>query len=207
MAIIFLCVAMVVSVGALVGVYAASTQNYKTGFNINYSVGDNIAAKVTGYYQYEGSEKVLMGDVQFNANDSTSGSMTAPDLQISPEVNKVRFIYSIENLAQSQFYFSATWEDLQINIDSEGNVVPDVGNENNKNVCIAFDIYPTLAEVPAEFQPSNCVNAPSFNELVDNSLNSQRVCVLTISVSNVNRSAYCHSDINGGLVLYLTSAN
>ncbi|MBO5395191.1 MAG: hypothetical protein J6A28_04780, partial [Clostridia bacterium] len=45
-AVVGLAFALFAVLGALIGVFAATSQSITTGFNINYTVGDNVAAAI-----------------------------------------------------------------------------------------------------------------------------------------------------------------
>ena len=48
---IILAVALLVAVGGIFGVYAATQQNVQTSFSVTYSIGENVAVAIGAYNQ------------------------------------------------------------------------------------------------------------------------------------------------------------
>ena len=84
--IIGLCCAFVLVIGAVVGVWAATSQTINAGFKVVYDVGDNVAAKVrTEYYvpNMDADEDGEEDGVQTVLNDKNDNQVTADDGYIS----------------------------------------------------------------------------------------------------------------------------
>ena len=76
------CVVMLVIVGAIIGVLAASSQNLNVGFTVSYSVGDNVAVAVrTEYYQpgLDSDEDGEEDGVQTARTDSSGNEVSGID--------------------------------------------------------------------------------------------------------------------------------
>ena len=126
-----LCLGFLMVVGAVIGVWAASTQNYKAGFNVSYSVGDNVAAKVrTEYYvpnqdsdsdgKEDGAVAVTTneegetvtdekGYVTFNAGDGNEdgSEVYIGNFKLSPQTPKAVFYFTIHNILDEGYVMLA----------------------------------------------------------------------------------------------------
>ena len=123
-AVVALCVALLCVVGALIGVYAASTQSLKSTFNVNYSVGSGIAAKANATYEVGGVTKNMTTDgkaeaqdgsntiLEFNVNDSntTPGALSIPEnVELSTTNQSILFVFYFQNIGEKTIQVSTTW--------------------------------------------------------------------------------------------------
>ena len=91
----WLSVALVVALSAVVGVYAATTQNVKSSFNVTYNVEKGVAATVTAYYQEEGGELTPFGLTLFGLDEkeTVTKELEGPEIVFDADVQAVRYIY------------------------------------------------------------------------------------------------------------------
>ena len=207
--VVSLCLGFLMVVGAVIGVWAASTQNYKAGFNISYSVGDNVAAKVrTEYYvpnaDYDsngvedGAHTVTTneagdtvtgedGYVTFNAGDSneTGAEVYIGDFGLTPQTPKVIFYFTIHNL-----------------IETDGSYIQVIVDEtytSRENVTVK-----TTYLNPESFTLTSSASTMSAddytNKQYDNvSAQGYKIIRVEIAVRNQNKSASIEGDIGLGL--------
>ncbi|MBQ8909235.1 MAG: hypothetical protein IJY90_03010 [Clostridia bacterium] len=119
--IIGLCCAFVLVIGAVVGVWAATSQTINAGFKVNYNVGENVAVEVrTESYvptqdldgdKNEDGAQIAHNDVQgnkvtneqgyivFNAADTTAQkAVYIGDFTINPQHPTIEFYFTIHSL-------------------------------------------------------------------------------------------------------------
>ncbi|MBE7074031.1 MAG: hypothetical protein E7379_02965 [Clostridiales bacterium] len=104
LAVFLLVFSLIAITGALIGVYAATMQSMDADFNIKYEVGQNIAAKVSAYYQIQGENIVEMGDIQYDINSVQQIEQLGQGHNIALTADKtyVDFTYTFENASTSQ---------------------------------------------------------------------------------------------------------
>ncbi|MBO5394926.1 MAG: hypothetical protein J6A28_03370 [Clostridia bacterium] len=198
--IIALCVALLTIVGALIGVFAAETQSVKSEFEVEYTVGTNIAAKITGTYQVgNGTVKSMTTDGQaaaenksntdliFNVNtdNATPGALSVPeDIVLDSTNNYVTLVFTFENLSDttafevtSDWYIDASYTKLFKNITTE---------TTYSNSTYTGSTTPTTGTI----DPST--DGIDFSKYLGEPVNAGNTLVVTIklSIANINQSAY-----------------
>jgi len=205
--VVSLCLGFLMVVGAVIGVWAASTQNYKAGFNVSYSVGDNVAAKVrTEYYvpnaDYDsngvedGAHTVTTneagdtvtgedGYVTFNAGDSneTGAEVYIGNFNLTPQTPKIIFYFTVYNMLEEGY--------LQVVVDED--------YTTKENVSVK-----TTYVNPESFALSSSASTMSVddytNKQYDNaSAQGYKIVKVEIAVKNQNASAAIAGDIALGL--------
>ncbi|MBO5395109.1 MAG: BspA family leucine-rich repeat surface protein [Clostridia bacterium] len=137
---------LLAAVGALVGVFAASTQGLSSSFSVSYTLGNNLAARVrTEKYVpnldtdgdgvedgavniiYDSNENEIERDAQdyvvFNANDNTSEKdVYIGEVNLNPYASKAYFYFTIESLMDSGYIrvlCTPTYNEDRKNIDAD----------------------------------------------------------------------------------------
>ena len=137
---------LLAAVGALVGVFAASTQGLNSSFSVSYTLGKNLAARVrTEKYVpnldsdgdgtedgavniiYDSNENEIERDAQdyvvFNANDNTSEKdVYIGEVNLNPYASKAYFYFTIESLMDSGYIrvlCTPTYNEDRKNIDAD----------------------------------------------------------------------------------------
>ncbi|MBE7074121.1 MAG: BspA family leucine-rich repeat surface protein [Clostridiales bacterium] len=207
--VISMCLGFLMVVGAVIGVWAATTQNYKAGFNVSYSVGDNVAAKVrTEYYvpnqdsdgdgKEDGAITVTTneagndvehdgnGYITFNSSDeSTEKEVYIGNIKLTPQTPKVYFYFTIHNL-----------------IETDGNFIQVIVNgnyETRNNVTVKTTYLNT--ESFALSSSASIMSADDYvNKQYDNvsGLGVKIIC-FELSVIDINKQATIEGDIALGL--------
>ena len=206
-------VAFIALGGAAFGVYAALKHSLKHQFNVKYEVGENIAAKVTAYYQFDTDEEMTeINSITFNASDAEQTenlTTAATELTLGEGKKSVRLVYVFENIGTYGFKVGATWAGMT-------NDALNSTNTSYKNMYIARNTYNSLEAVPAEVAAAteaptvhlfdegaftlNCVYATN-----DMSLPTVGVMVITMTIADDSQEAYCYSTSTDGLSFALES--
>jgi len=189
-----LCVGMLALVGTLVGVLAASSQSLKVGFDVNYSVGDEVAAKVKTQYIVPGSEEGLQtatqnsngevvtnaeGYVVYNAGDSNgSKSIDVGQFTLTPKTPSVEFYFTIHNMLQEGFVQVIFGKDY-----TAKNMTLKTYYANTDDLSLtAYSIDPTLWK--------------TYNHVANAAPNGCKMIKVVVSVDNINASASIAGDFN-----------
>ena len=185
---ITLSIAFVCVLSVLFGVWAATSQDLNSRFTVKYDVANNIAVKITASYQYYGEETATpLGSIQYNVDDSTVGSIENPTINLSVDKPAVKFIFEFENVGENEMVLSVSWADLENNLNSDGSIIEGVTTNNNKNVFVLGD------PLGANW---NTTEIRVFGQSVPLTRYE-----LVIRVADINKSAYCYSDDDGGFTL------
>ncbi|MBQ8444664.1 MAG: hypothetical protein IJX25_04860 [Clostridia bacterium] len=136
-----LAVALCVVAGGLIGVWAATQQSVNTTFNVQYSVGQHIAARVSAAYQVGTQDTVAtaaetsMGEISFDTTAAEHESatdyhqITGSTINLTPDKTYVLFTYTFENTSAST-KFTATLTDTSM----ASNVTVKYNNDESKVV-------------------------------------------------------------------------
>ena len=196
LAICAMCIAFLSVVGTLIGVLAASTQSVGSLFSVSYDVGDNIATRITAYYQFEGDEGLTsLGTLQKNVDGTSQGEISAVNLDFTPETTTMRFVWVFENIGEQQFYVNWDWEALEQDRKNDTNNVIkniywgfDAGSRLEQNT---YGAYASIEEIPSEIEKPTRQYQPFDDVLVD----AEHPCViiLNITVADINKEAYLKS--------------
>jgi len=203
--VISMCLGFFMVVGAVIGVWAATTQNYKAGFNVSYSVGDNVAAKVrTEYFipnldsdgdgYQDGAVTVTTneagdtvteedGYVHFGAGeDSSEKSVEIGNLKLSPQTPKVYFYFTICSELENGYIQVILGEDYQ-----------------QQNISVTTKYYNTSAFTSSS-SASTVSNAAYANKQYDNvSGRGVKIIRVEIAVKDTNKPATIEGDLSLGL--------
>ena len=206
-AIIAMIATILIAVGAMIGVFAATNQTVTSTFNVTYSVGNNVAARVrTEKYvpnldsdgdgtadgvttitkdkdnnEVDGLEN---GYVVFNAVDpETSTEVYIGDVTLNPLASKAYFYFTVQSMLGEGF--------VRVLCN------PIYTIKNNMTVKISYcniddgeDFESTTSA--SEIAEENWIQA-FYNNIPSNGYKMIRV---ELSVSNINRAASCGGDIN-----------
>lgn len=171
--------ALLFALGAVIGVFAATSQTVQTSFNVSYSVSGNIAANVSAKHQVGSDAEVTWGEgISFGIADAPEGttyySLSAPgNITLTLEKQTVVFTYTFENTGSTDFTA----------------VLTDTTDLSNVKVAYSDeDVDSTGVEVKA----GQTVNV-----------------TVTVSVDNQDKAAWYRSNVEGGAALQwaLTGAN
>lgn len=236
-AVIVLAVALVVAVGAIFGVYAATQQNVSTNFSVRYSVGDNVAIKATTYiydhdtfvgdgnYSYANVNESIqeLYSVQYNVNNTSViksadgtvlNSIPSQTATLTAEQKYVTFVYEIENLGENSIVIELDWSDYFDFLESGA-------TDNIYNCKFSFidgDLVGANGNLPVEDfiydygygWGEDCMY-PGFALSADYSYTlaggEKYYIAVAIGVNDVNKSALCESDNNTGLMFTVTDAD
>ncbi|MBE7073511.1 MAG: BspA family leucine-rich repeat surface protein [Clostridiales bacterium] len=203
--VISMCLGFFMVVGAVIGVWAATTQNYKAGFNVSYSVGDNVAAKVrTEYFipnldsdgdgyqdgavtvtTNEAGDTVTAEDgyVHFGAGeDSSEKSVEIGNLKLSPQTPKVYFYFTICSELENGYIQVILGEDYQ-----------------QQNISVKTNYYNT-ASFTSSSSASTVSNDAYANKQYDNvSGRGVKIIRVEIAVKDTNKPATIEGDLSLGL--------
>ena len=179
---------MCVALGGIIGVIAASMQSVDSSFNIEYSVGQNIAGIVSARYQVgkqtnvDTAEEHSMGQIEFDAVDVAGQNyynLNGGDITLTPSGTYVKFTYAFKNKGENKFL--ATLNDSSI----------------AKNVVIIYD-----EDSSTTIQGENEVWLDRENVISIPVEKGEEVSVsIIVHVNNVNiESAFYRSQIGNGLV-------
>jgi len=204
--VVAMCLGFLMVIGAIIGVWAATTQNYKAGFNVTYSVGDNVTAKVrTEYYipnadlnedGYEDGAITVTankagdtvtaedGYVHFGSGEDTSEkSVEIGNLKLTPQTPKVYFYFTINSLMSNNF--------VQV-----------IVNENytsKQNIKVTTDYYNT-ASFTSSSSASILSNSAYVSSPYENVIEQGfKIIRVELAVINTNKPATIEGDISLGL--------
>ena len=171
--------ALLFALGAVIGVFAATSQTVQTSFNVSYSVSGNIAATVTAKHQVGTDAEVTWGEgISFGINDAPEGatyySLAAPgNITLTLEKQTVVFTYTFENTGSTDFTAVLT------------------ETTDLSNVTIEYS-DPDVVTDGVQVEAGETVNV-----------------TVTVSVENQDQTAWYRSNVEGGAVLQwaLTGAN
>ncbi|MBO5394326.1 MAG: hypothetical protein J6A28_00280 [Clostridia bacterium] len=205
-AIVILCVAIMVVIVGVIGVFAAPSQSINSSFNIEYSVGGNIAAKVKTQHTVGATTIVATKDasgnvitdkdgyVVFNASDTSASKVVAiGDIPIDPKNTEVEMMFTFENISDSNDFYILFQENIS----------------NVKNVKITVSSIKTpsadtssWADASAWTEEAEIENVTTTNWYNVTTLGAglKTAYKVKIKVDNVNWSASC----TGGFSLLLS---
>lgn len=195
---ISLALVVMMAVFSVTMIYGQPSAN--SGLNISYALEEGVNIKAVGYYQYEGSDMVSIGQVELNASESSTGQLPAQDLNLTVDVRAVRFVYLFENSTGEEIRITSTWQDFENNVNADGSSIDGAPALNNKNMFVNSDVYASIDDVPDEFNKGIGLKDEVLYLSDDSNIG---VIVITISIANINHSAFCHSDEDGGLTFYI----
>ena len=215
-AVVSLACALVLAIGGMIGIYAASQQSVGASFTVNYSVGDNVAiavgANIRGPYS-TGSEKGYdwfsqSGTLETNENglfilnaaeqNDNNLQLSYPDINMTPDG-----IYPVAIMA---FYFE--------NI-GEGTIQAVFTNKSDiKNMSITYWLEPiVISEDDPEKDIAHVNHFPGMNVIELDENNSytfeiqegQIMCLAMVSVvANQNKNAHYISEGENGISFSFT---
>ncbi|MBO5395166.1 MAG: hypothetical protein J6A28_04650, partial [Clostridia bacterium] len=97
-----LCVAFLFVCGAMIGVFAATAQTVNSGFKVQYSIGDNIAATVSVEHTLTGGTPAK--SVNFTAATGEQVFALEPaDATLSPDATEVVYTFTFKNDSEVPF--------------------------------------------------------------------------------------------------------
>ncbi|MBO5394325.1 MAG: BspA family leucine-rich repeat surface protein [Clostridia bacterium] len=195
-AVVGLAFALFAVLGALIGVFAATSQSITTGFNINYTVGDNVAAAIRteAYVPNSGNAASTIitdkdgnevdnenGYVVFNAPDeSVPASVYIGDFSLTPTTPQLEFYFTIENKLETGYVQAVVGK----NCTTQNNMTvktyyynTDSFTSTNSATTIDESLWKTNAHVP------NAVAG------------GYKMVKVVLSVDDVNKAAACAGDI------------
>ncbi|MBE7073842.1 MAG: BspA family leucine-rich repeat surface protein [Clostridiales bacterium] len=206
--VVSLCLGFLMVVGAVIGVWAASTQNYKAGFNVSYSVGDNVAAKVrTEYYipnqdgdkdgVEDGAQTVTTneagdtvtgedGYVTFNAGDSneTGAEVYIGNFNLTPQTPSIIFYFTVYNMLEEGY--------LQVVVDE------DYTTKENVSVKTTY-VNPESFALSSSASTIAGASWGSSNKHTNAEAVGYKVIRVELSVDNINKAALIAGDVSLGL--------
>ena len=195
-AVVGLAFALFAVLGALIGVFAATSQSITTGFNINYTVGDNVAAAIRteAYVPNSGNAASTIvtdkegnevdnenGYVVFNAPDeSVPASVYIGDFSLTPTTPQLEFYFTIENLLE------------------EGYVQAVVGKNctTQNNMTVKTYYYNTDSFTSTDSATTIDSSLWKTNAHVPNAVaGGYKMVKVVLSVDDVNKAAACAGDL------------
>ncbi|MBE7074142.1 MAG: hypothetical protein E7379_03530 [Clostridiales bacterium] len=196
--VISLCAGFLVVVGALIGVWAASSQNLKAGFKVDYEIGANVAAEVRTEYIIQGdvaattvtknaNDQVVNnsnGYIPFNAGEEEgTKNVYIGKHELTPEKQKLSIYFTIHSLMPQDY--------VQTSIQSTYTQRTNVSIETEYYDSTSFShssSATTIAEASYEELPSKHIPAGGY-----------RIIKITITVDNENIDALCAGNFTIGL--------
>ncbi|MBE7073520.1 MAG: hypothetical protein E7379_00240 [Clostridiales bacterium] len=185
-----LCIAFLAICGTIIGVWAATSQSIKSSFNVQYDVGENVAAKIRTEFTDKGVTEIAHNDdkgnkvtdengfVVINAPDENGKSVEIGDFSLTPANQEVVFYFTIENILGEGF----------LNI----SVIVTLETQNN----VDYEIYYSNEEVVAS-ESATAVESWSETVWPDNLASGQtRVIKVVIGVVNENTAASCAGSVD-----------
>ena len=222
-AIISLSVALICALGAIIGIWAATSQAVKSSFSVRYNVDGHVAARVTSFYQVIGDTELTQIDqTTFNVWDdnTTPTQHNGPSITFDPANGKtaVRFIYIFENLSEETISFTPNW-DIATNIMRDGDTISDFWQEGdaNKNVTISGDYYyysslesakEAFTSPDGEFyefdlvSPYASVPYQGIPTYIEPGNNDFYAYYIEIVLGNPNKSAYVYSNSDYSMLTF-----
>lgn len=182
-AIVAMAVALLAVVGGLIGVWAATQQTVQTSFNVQYSIGENIAATVTASYATVDNKQTDTKSETFDATTAEQTfSLALGDITLDPTNTSVTFTYTFKN--NSAVAFTATLTDTS----------------KAANVTISYDgDTDTTQEVT-----STTASAVNGTTSVAVGANATATVTITVAVKDVNASTASYvSDATNGITWVL----
>ena len=201
--ILALCIAIIAMLGVVVGIWAATNQNITSTFNVNYSIGENIAAKVrTEKYVpnldsnadgvEDGVEAVTKdsnnNDIETDENDyvvfnvpdeTTVKDVNIGEVSLDPIAKKAYFYFTIESIMGDGFIrvlLNSTYE-------TKKNIKVDVSYCNISKSSDAFNNTVSASEIAdEEWTQAHYYNIPA---------GGFKIIRIALEVININRSAQC----------------
>ena len=187
-AIFVLIIVLLGAIGAMIGVLAAAKQSIGNTFNINYSIENNIAVKITSSYQIAGEGKINLDEIRFNTNEEPQTKYsTLPIIKLNADQPYVDFSIRIDPLSTEQtIVATAYWNDIASNIKnvkliSEYHVFGETQSYNSET----DGRYPFGASHSYPIILANNWNYIEFN--------------YRFEIIDINKSAYVVSSNAGGL--------
>ena len=224
-AIIVLSIALIVAIGGIFGVYAATQQNIKSSFAVRYSIGDNVAVALGAKTVLHGTnddplwfttptEYIMENEnglyvIPAAANDTYFEGLEIGDLSL-PSINQWRWIcFYIENLSD-EYAITLTFTDGAI-------TNPET---QNMDVMYAACEVDNTVEMPTNKQVLDEEGYPdtSFNPHISLDENNQysvtiqpgSIYAIEIGVGvydgDINKAAAYVSDDNGGIAFKIEKA-
>ncbi|MBQ8908786.1 MAG: hypothetical protein IJY90_00640 [Clostridia bacterium] len=185
-AIASMAIAFVAVVGGLVGVWAATSQTIGSSFDVQYTVNGAIAGNITATYKTAADDTATtFGEHNFDvtASDPTAENkfnkqftIADEELELSATNQSVVFTYSFYNVGETEFTAKLTDTCAQQNVE----VVYEVDGEE---VELTDNAYTVTVPVTA------------------NDADSAVVVTITVSIADVNKSAWYTSDVDAGTQL------
>ena len=180
---IILAVALVVAVGGIFGVYAATQQNVQTSFSVTYSIGENVAVAIgANSTPYGGSSTWFTSDVGTKKSNNLY-EIYANMSNANPKLTGGDIVDNGSGIALS-FYFENI-SDVKLKIALTSTIVP-----NNYMVNIIKGVVSTT-----EKNPFNSMSDNTFTGYLDSSVPievnaGEIVCVaFLLDPSDYNKSA------------------
>ncbi|MBQ8444164.1 MAG: BspA family leucine-rich repeat surface protein, partial [Clostridia bacterium] len=212
-AIALLCVAILVSAGALIGVLAAINQTVKSTFNVEYSVGQNIAVGVrTEYYvpnmdaDGDGAEDGAItvttdssgnqvetdanGYIVYNApDDAGDKEVYIGDFTLNPQMQQVVFYFTVKSLMNKGYV----------------RVLFTPNYTTKTNVKVDTYYYNTTSFDESKSASTIADSAWSNVHYKNVDPNGYKMIKVVVSVDDENKKASCHGDFD--IALEYSSVN
>ncbi|MBE7074037.1 MAG: BspA family leucine-rich repeat surface protein [Clostridiales bacterium] len=187
-----LCFGFMLVLGAIVGVWAATTQNLSAGFEVGYQVGENVAAEIRTekYIPNSGVPVVTIdadkegnvvtneeGYVVFNASTDPlpQKSIWLGDIGLTPETPEVVFYFTVHNLRNKDYV----------------QVVLEQTFEVKENVVIKTEYYDSSTFMTTASASSIEENAWTNNKISNAAAYGYKFIKVTVSVKDLNSTAEC----------------
>jgi len=202
--IISMCLGFLMVVGAVIGVWAASTQNLSAGFKINYSVGDNVSADVRTEYYIPGKNEGAVvttneagqtvtdsnGYVTFSPSekDTTEKGVFIGNFELGPTTPEIIFYITVRNNHGEDYLQVLVGKEIE----KTNMSVTTTYYNCDEDSFAASRFASSIAS--SQYQPSSALNAePKGWKLIR----------ISLKVENLNAAASCSGDI----VLSLNSSD
>ena len=192
--------------GALIGVFAATTQSVSSSFSVSYSIGNNVAAKVrTEKYVpnldtdgdgiedgviniiHDSNNNEIERDsndyVVFNAPDTqTDKDVYIGDVNLNPYASKAYFYFTIESLMNSGFIRVLCNPTYETKINMNASIA-----YCNIDTAAGFDVTKSASTIEEEsWTQAHYNNIPA---------GGYKMIRVELSVHDVNKAAACGGDI------------
>ncbi|MBE7074030.1 MAG: hypothetical protein E7379_02960 [Clostridiales bacterium] len=106
-AVMSLAVAVCFVVGGLIGAWAAIQQSVGSSFDVQYTVGSDIAATVSAKYQVLNGQETQMGAITFAATEEQGATsydkITAGKIDLSVTNKSITFTYTFLNIGENEY--------------------------------------------------------------------------------------------------------
>ena len=215
-AIIVLSIALIVAIGGIFGVYAATQQNINTSFSIRYSIGDNVAVAL-------GAKTVMGGTSDEPVWFTSSNQSTVKNennLYVVPAPAPDNYLglaggdfglSSISTWRWVCFYIENLSNEFAVNVTFTDGAITNEDTYNMTTMYLAYEVKNT-EEMPSTIQPvleDGSIDT-TFNPGISLDENNQytatiqpgSIYAIQIGIGmpyNVNESGAYVSDENGGI--------